>query len=626
MSAIAGIWYREGRPAGESLARMLAALRPFGPDPAGQWVDDNVGIGRRLIATLPEDRHDRQPLVSRDGNMRLVADIRLDDRAGLTRKLAIDAPDAARMSDAALLLRAIERWGEASLGHVYGDYAFALWDAARQRWLLARDALGGRPLHYFHGPGCFAFASMPRGLHALPEIPYEVDDRVLAHGLELIQPEPGATCFRHIAKVPQGHLVIVDRDGVRVRRHWNPAPEPLRLGSAAAYQEAFRAELDLAVGNALRGAGDAVAAHLSAGLDSSAVAATAAQLLAPRGQRVVAFTAVPRAEFDGVGPTGRLLDEGAVAAEVATMHGNVEHVLVRTPGRSPFDALDRTFHLYEQPMLNLCNGVWIDAILDQARSRGLRVLLTGHMGNFTLSYRGHGVINGLVRQGRLIRAVRELLALRRREDAGPRRMVGELLGPDLGWRLRGQKPGHGMLRTDRREGLAATGHRIGAPLAERGLARRLALLHFTDQANRRKGTLAHWGIDERDPTADRRFAEFCLSLPEDAHLADGVSAPLVRFGLADRLPAAVREHRQRGLQASDWHMGLDAAALAEQVDRLARAPGVAALIDMPRLEQWARAWDDADWSDRATGHRYRHQMLRAVSFGHFLARAERANG
>ena len=64
-----------------------------------------------------------------------------------------------------------------------GDYAFVLWDGVRRALTLARDPLGRRPLHYYRGKDFFAFASMPKGLHALAEIPYAPDEERIAEYL-----------------------------------------------------------------------------------------------------------------------------------------------------------------------------------------------------------------------------------------------------------------------------------------------------------------------------------------------------------------------------------------------------------------------------------------------------------
>src|SRR5690348_13243644 len=215
MSAFAGLWYFGGEgdaPAG--CARMLRAQEVYGPDAGAQWDGPGISLGRRLMRTLPEDRFDRQPLSGADGRFVLVADLRLDNRDELADRLEIPTPRAAGLSDAAILLAAIERWEEGCLDHLVGDYAFALWDNARRRLLLARDPLGWRPLHYHRGQGFFAFASMPKGLHALPEVPYAPDEEAVADFLAVL-PETGTrTFFRGIERVEPAHVAMVTRASV----------------------------------------------------------------------------------------------------------------------------------------------------------------------------------------------------------------------------------------------------------------------------------------------------------------------------------------------------------------------------------------------------------------------------
>src|SRR5262249_54015712 len=159
-------------------------------------------------------------------------------------------------------------------------YAFALWDDARRHLVLARDPIGQRPLHYHRGKGFFAFASMPKGLHSLAAVPYEPDEDGIAEYLLLMPSSGPRTYFRGIERVLPGQIVTVTSNGLAARRHWQPKIRPLRLRRTEEYCEALRGHLDQAVKCRLRGAKD-VGAHLSGGLDSSAVAATAARLLAP---------------------------------------------------------------------------------------------------------------------------------------------------------------------------------------------------------------------------------------------------------------------------------------------------------------------------------------------------------
>ena len=344
MSAIAGIWdFRGNQNVGQSCAGMLAAQSIYGRHGESCWAYGTVALGRRLTKLLPEDAYDTQPLEGRNGSFVLVADLRLDNREDLATELDIPAAHAKTMCDAALVLAAFERWEDNCCDRLVGDYAFALWDQRAHRLVLARDIIGSRPLHYHRGEAFFAFASMPKGLHALADVPYAPDEERVAEFLALLPEYGSSSFFRGVERVEPGHVVTVTRAGLHVRRYWNWQRRTLALGSPGEYVEALRHHLDEAVRSRLRGVDGQVAAHLSAGLDSSAVATTAARLLAPSGGKVVAFTAVPRAGYDGPVPKRRLGDEGLLAAATAAMYTNIEHVLVRSGARTPLDTLDREF-------------------------------------------------------------------------------------------------------------------------------------------------------------------------------------------------------------------------------------------------------------------------------------------
>lgn len=619
MGAIAGLWYVDGRPAAVPLEHMLAALDPYGPDAAGRWASGDVALGHRVMHLFPEDLSNAQPITGSGGRFFMVADVRLDNHEDLTAALGAGPSPACSNSDAELVLRSFERWGENCVDHLYGDYAFAIWDRERRRWMLARDGMGGRPLCYFRDRRLFAFSSMPRGLHALPEVPYEADEDLLARALDLVPPDPHGTCFRNISRVGIGECVIVDADSETRRVHWNPSPEPLHLRRASDYAEAMRAEMDRAVRVRLPAAGS-VAAHLSAGLDSGSVAATAARLLAADGRQVVAFTAVPRDGGGAACPPGRLLDEGPLAAATASLHGNMEHVRVGTKGRSPLDALSWVFNLCEQPSLNLCNQVWRDAIYELAQRRGLPVLLTGQAGNLTLSYKV---------------SVRLRERLRGRGSAG---LIDETrayfwMGGDVGPKLKRalaaltpksrQSTRFSFVNPEHYTQLGTPAETLVTRLSPDSRTERVAALHRVDLAYYAKGTLARWRIDERDPTADRRLVEFCLSVPDAQFRLGGMSASLARRAMADRLPRSVLRQRARGLQAADWYFGFTdpQRELHEKIAKLAACPNTKRMLDIAAMRRAIDEWPSSGWHEPEVAERYRYDLLRALSNGDFLLRA-----
>jgi asparagine synthase (glutamine-hydrolysing) len=399
MTAIAGFWSLDDRPdAASACERMLKSQQIYGPQAPAMASDGAITVGQRLFGLLPEDRRKQRVASGADAATLLVADARLDNRDELCGALGIHAGEGPGLSDSALILRALERWDEGAVERLQGDFAFAFWDSRRRRLLLARDFMGQQPLHYARGSGFFAFASMPKGLHALPEIPAAPDREAVAGFLALMPEDGSETFFKGIEKVRAGEMVAVTRDGIRATRWWQPALRPLGLKRPEDYAEALREHFDRAVAARLRGAGNKVASHLSGGLDSGAVAATAARLMAPGGGRVTAYTGVPREGYDSSGVGNAFADEGPHAAQVAAMYPNMDHVLVPNGG-SPIADLDRLFFVYERPVLNLCNGVWMHRIMDRARERGLPILLSGARGNMSFSYDGMPLLTQLLSSG-----------------------------------------------------------------------------------------------------------------------------------------------------------------------------------------------------------------------------------
>jgi asparagine synthase (glutamine-hydrolysing) len=644
VTALAGIWRFDGRPGGDDdCARMLAAQESYGPHDKRQWNEGSLVIGRRLFRSLPEDIYDRQPLQTRDGRLTLVADLRLDNRDELVGELGLNSQQARQLCDAAILLEAFDRWGEPAVERLVGDFSFALWDANVHRLLLGRDFLGQRPLHYHRGKRFLAFASMPKGLHALAEISYAPDEQMIAEWLVWMPQRGPRSFFRDIARVEPGHVVTVTRDGISSRRYWQPNANDACLRSSD-YVEGLRHHLDQATRSRLRGANGAVASHLSAGLDSSAVTATAARLLAPRGGKVVAFTAVPRAGYDNPRLGNRLADEGPLAAATAAMYPNIEHVLVRSECQSPLDGLDRACHLYECPVPNLFNLAWSSRINQAIHDRRLTILLTADLGNMTASEEGIDLLPELLSAGRFIRLWREARALLKTGFRGRRSLLLDTFGsfmPARLWFWANKKLlgacwnvlDYTPIRRSRFDELdlaklaRSRGHDFSHRPSANSFAMRLWSFYGEDNGHVFKGMLGGWGVDWRDPMADRRLVEYCLSVPNEEYLANGVPRSLAKRAFSDRLPQAVLDERRRGYQAADWHEALTAARaeVAAELDRLAECAPARRAIDFEKMKRLIQNLPSSGWERLEVIQDYRIGLVNGISAGHFLRKTSGAN-
>jgi asparagine synthase (glutamine-hydrolysing) len=136
----------------------------------------------------------------------------------------------------------------------------------------------------------------------------------------------------------------------------------------------------------------------------------------------------------------------------------------------------------------------------------------------------------------------------------------------------------------------------------------------------KKVGLARFGVETRDPTADRRLIEFSLSLPTRMWLRDGTTKWLYRQAFRGLVPDAVMNLKLRGYQGADWPERLRRSwNLLSTEARLAAAnPVLTQLIDEAYLQEMAHTPLPTDLSGDKTLMYYRLKGLRAISVAHFV--------
>lgn len=539
--------------------------------------------------------------------------------------------EAELADQAPLLLHAYSKWGAEFPNHVDGDYAFALWDAHRQRLLLGRDPLGSWPLYYTLRGNDLIFASRIRHLLRWPGVVTRPNERHIAQWLALSPDPTTETFFDGIFRLLPGTTLSIENGCVSVRRFWQPEETPLlRLHDSREYAEGLVERLERAVRDRVTGA-STVGSQLSGGLDSSSVTVTAARLLNREDRRLFAFTAVPE---HAVEIPGRFTDEEPHAAAVAAMYRNIDHIPVRHGAHSVFSVIDLFNPAQEEPIFNPSNYDWIYEICLRAQQRGIETLLIGGHGNLTISYRGDRALQSLLREGRLAAFARLARDLNRQ---GPRRwrsLVHELFRP---WmpvharytvdRLRGQCLATHEYSMIRRE--FARKHVLGLMALERGHVRldsrafRLWALRKTDCGTIASAFRQLTGASMSDPTGDRRVIEYCLSVPVEYYCEKGVPRSLIRNAMIGRLPEQVRTERRRGVQAADFstHFEPDRAEALAELERMKQVDLIAHALDLPAMETMLQlSPSQADAHGGILGHW--PKLLRALSLGRFLRRLE----
>ena len=260
-----------------AVVRMRDAMVHRGPDDEGVFVDDAVGLGHRRLSII-DVAGSRQPMATPDESIWLTYNGEVYNFQELRAELEARGFTFRTKGDTEVVLRAYEAWGDAAVERLRGMFAFAIWDARRRRMLIARDPLGIKPLYHTRTTdGTLLFASEIRALLTWPGVQAEMDDDALWDFLgQRYVPGP-RTMFRGIAKLPAGHLMIVEHGETRIRRYWD-VPLDGETWSEHQCVAAFR---DLVTDSVRRELVSDVplGVFLSGGLDSTTVTALASTIL-----------------------------------------------------------------------------------------------------------------------------------------------------------------------------------------------------------------------------------------------------------------------------------------------------------------------------------------------------------
>ncbi len=324
MCGIAG-WIAPMRsaPDDSALRPMLDALAHRGPDGAGTCAfyapraGCRVALGHRRLAII-DPAGSRQPMRDAAAGLALSFNGEIYNFRELRRELEERGHRFERDSDTEVLLRAYQQWGASCVKRLRGQFAFAVWDANKERLFLARDRFGEKPLYLREVAGGLYFASEIKALLRTPLPRPEVDLAAVWDYLAYRYVPGPRTLFTGLRKLPPATTLTWQNGRMHEARYWEPPdkhrltpPDPLDEHEAVGQfldrlEEAVRLQMvsDVPFG-----------AFLSGGLDSSVIVA----LMSRFNSRVKTFS---------VGFAGDGSSELPYAARVAREFGAEHHELV----------------------------------------------------------------------------------------------------------------------------------------------------------------------------------------------------------------------------------------------------------------------------------------------------------
>jgi asparagine synthase (glutamine-hydrolysing) len=285
MCGICGVW-EYGAARGDVSVELLGSMRDVmthrGPDDAGELVFDDArgGFGFRRLSIIDLSVAGHQPMRGCNDRVWLVFNGEIYNHAKLRAGLEARGHVYRSRTDSETILHLYEERGLDFVQDLEGDYGIAIWDAERERLVLARDRAGVKPLYFYHHQGRFIFASEIKAILQHPAVTAEINEDALYHYLTFVTTPAPQTLFQRIQKVPAGHMLTIDRNGeLRMERYWDALPPPAPAEISEADHEANLLKLLRESIKKRMMADVPFGVFLSGGVDSSANVALMSELM-----------------------------------------------------------------------------------------------------------------------------------------------------------------------------------------------------------------------------------------------------------------------------------------------------------------------------------------------------------
>ncbi len=310
MCGIAGICGRgpTETPA-ETLGRMLESMAHRGPDDEGVWISPGgeCGLGHKRLSIIdPELGH--QPLANEDETIWITFNGCIYNYQDIARDLRQKGHRFRTHSDTEVIVHAYEEWGPECVKRFNGMWAFAVWDSRNRTLFCSRDRIGIKPFYYTWDGRTFTFASEIKAILSAGAVLPKPSEDGMRHYLTWQFCLGDTTLFEGVQKLLPGHNLVM-RLGHRpkISCYWDIRFDADSDKDETWFVDKLNRLLEDSVRLRLR-ADVPLGAHLSGGLDSSAIVCLTRMLLGDD---------APLKTFTGAFREGRAFDETRYAREVA---------------------------------------------------------------------------------------------------------------------------------------------------------------------------------------------------------------------------------------------------------------------------------------------------------------------
>ena len=250
----------------------------------------------------------------------------------LCERLGIDLSLSREEREKEILIKAYQTWGYEMADHMYGMFAFALWDDEEKKLFCLRDQFGTKPFYYYETEdGQLLYGTMIRDIMKQPGFVKELNEEMLQLYLSLTYVAGENTLFQRSEEAEPGRYLIWQNGRLTIKRYWKPEFHPDESKSLEDWADEIHSTIQEIMPE-VKTADEKVESFLSGGVDSSYVLAMS-----------------DAEQADGCGYEEERFDESVLAEKTARILGRKFSRSLITPEQF-FDIVPYVMYNMEQPL------------------------------------------------------------------------------------------------------------------------------------------------------------------------------------------------------------------------------------------------------------------------------------
>jgi len=494
---------------------------------------------------------DGMPVYLEEQALLFVAQGRVDNKVELIALLDSDKNINEKISDEKLMLHVFLKFKEETPNKIVGDWSIASYDFKKNRLFLAQDPCGYTSLYFYIDSDIVIFSNLIKPLLASKKVPKEIDlQQIIARAAIISGLEKDATFYKAIKRLNPAHYMWVNNKTYHKERYWFPERLPLNYDISAEDAAVKLKEIFIEAIRCRLRSNKPIASMLSGGLDSGSVTTIAANILKEQQTELHTFSHIPLFDVNYETISKHKFGDERPYIEATIKHnGNITPHYIDSKKVAPLQGIHMILDILDAPIHAAANAFWIVDLINQAKQLKFGVLLSGEMGNATISWRGsqRHLLNRhsfkLMLKNKLLRPVYSYI----------KSFYKKIFHRDA-WQNYSYLHPEFAKKVSLNCLIEKSGRNVdfSSNHTYKELQQRIHKFGFNPRCNFGSAFSHYFGLEMRDPTGDKRVVEFMLQLPNELFFSEtGENKQLLKLMMKGLLPDKVLFQKKKGLQSAD---------------------------------------------------------------------------